>query len=374
MAGTNRIITWAKVMVQSNVLVKVYVTKPTEKENEVINKMAVGTFQGIHFEYVNNTTIWPSNRTIIRKVLVLFYGYISTILKIINDKPTTVITYSSDLNTRVSLILLKPFLKFRLIIEETEFPKILKKEVKRLLKMIYLNSYKYADGMLVMTDELRLYYKSLNIKNILVLPMTVDNSRFLGLKKQKTDRPYFVYVGGSGGFTRDGIFDIIKAFHLVLKKRSDHILKIVGPIIKTGIEYRLINEYISENKLNENIKFIGPVPAYEIPQLLTDAIGIVMAPPSNFVSGGFPTKLGEYLASGTPVICTNVSDISKYLNSNNSFLVEPQNVNEIFNAMMNIIYNPSRSLIIGREGCKLTNSVFNANYYKASLRLFLLNN
>lgn len=55
-----------------------------------------------------------------------------------------------------------------------------------------------------------------------------------------------------------------------------------------------------------------------------------MARPSSLQSaGGFPTKLGEYLCTGNPVVVTAVGDIPDFLNSTNSFIVEPDN-NKVF--------------------------------------------
>ena len=41
---------------------------------------------------------------------------------------------------------------------------------------------------------------------------------------------------------------------------------------------------------------------------------LVLARPDNIqAKGGFPTKLGEYLATGNPVVVTKVGEIPNYL-------------------------------------------------------------
>ncbi|MCC6721223.1 MAG: glycosyltransferase, partial [Bacteroidia bacterium] len=51
---------------------------------------------------------------------------------------------------------------------------------------------------------------------------------------------------------------------------------------------------------------------------------------------GFPTKLGEYLATGIPTICTKVGDIEKYLEHDvNSYLILPDNPKQLSEAIIN---------------------------------------
>ena len=48
-------------------------------------------------------------------------------------------------------------------------------------------------------------------------------------------------------------------------------------------------------------------------------------PDSRQARGGFPTKLGEYLATGKPVCVTKVGEITVYLEDNvSAFLAEPE--------------------------------------------------
>ncbi len=44
---------------------------------------------------------------------------------------------------------------------------------------------------------------------------------------------------------------------------------------------------------------------------------------SGFANAGFPFKLGEYLATGNPVICTKVSDVEYYLDNEDVYLIDP---------------------------------------------------
>lgn len=375
LAATNRITSWAQVLSKNDVSVKVYIIKPTEKVNEIHNKYAKGIYQAIEYEYVNNSTIWPIHSSKFLKLWIIIVGYFKMIVKLSNDRPSTVITYTSNFFIRILLLFFQVFLKYHLIIEETEYPKILKKKQNKFFKQLYINTYGYANGMMVMTKELSDYYFNIGVKNVFLLPMSVDANRFSNIKKNNEKTKYFAYCGGNGGFERDGILDIMKGFKVFSHENPQYKMLIIGPINKLSTSYIILDNYIKKNNLTKKVEFTGTKPSNEIPELLVNATGIVMAPPKDFESGGFPTKLGEFLASGTPVICTSVSEIPLYLNETNSFLVAPKDVEGITRAMEFIVNNPIICRDVGEEGKKLANTVFNAETYLSDLLKFLkLNN
>jgi glycosyltransferase involved in cell wall biosynthesis len=371
MAGTNRIISWATILASNGNSIKAYIIKPTEHLNNIQNKSTSGIFKGISFKYVNKTTIWPKSKNKLYKLFTIFRSYYQMILTLHHDKPSIIITYTNDNIIRIILILIRPVLGFKIVTEETEYPKVLKKKHNRFIQNLYLSLYRFSNGMFVITKELHEYYQNIGARNIFYLPMTVDNSRFTNLKKSTTSSQFFLYVGGSGGFIRDGVLDIIKAFKSFSPKFPHFKLLVVGPIEKTDESSRAIENYIDENKLQEKVILTGSMSTQDIPQLLSEATGIVMAPTKNFVSGGFPTKLGEFLAAGSPVICTRVSDIPQFLNETNSYLSDPGDIYSLSKSMEEIVEYPEKSRLIGQKGKELAITVFNAESYKNSLINYL---
>jgi len=371
MAATNRFTSWAKVLVKSGYSVKVIVIRPTENPENVINVSTSGNFEGIQYQYLSKDTIWLKTRTKLSKFVILCNGYFNLIRELYRDKPKTITTYSADLVLKVIVIALKPFLKFRLVIEETEFPKILKTQTNSLHSSFFLGLYKYSDAMLVMTDELQLYYTSLGVKNIMVLPMSVDISRFEGLTHTRTSLRYFLYLGGSGGFIRDGVFEIVRVFHLSKVYLNGVKLFIGGEFETSALLFRQITDYIDENSLTDYILFLGAQHPSKVPGLLMGSTGIIMLPQSDFHSGGFPTKLGEFLASGRPVICTAVSEIPLYLNGSNSYLIKPGDFEAAAGAIIDIISNPVKASQIGLCGRELALKEFNPDFFAEDLIDFL---
>ena len=373
MASSNRVLSYAKELA-INQNVKIYIPLPTESEEHIINKSASGKINGINFEYINKTTTWPLNYSKISKFFILIKNIFCLLNTLKKDKPEVLIFYSNSKWMSCIITLVYFLFNFIIIIEENEFPKVLNTNLSRLRKNFILYVYRFADGMIVMTNELENYYKSIKVKKVFVLPMTVDFERYSKKKDTfKNKESYFAYVGSNGGFLRDGLLDSVIAFNIFYKKYNKFKFYIIGPINKSNVIFLKLEEYILNNSLENSVLFLGSIASYEIPRYLQNATGLMITPPKNFTSGGFPTKLGEYLASGTPVIITKVSEISNYLSSDNAFLVEPGDTEEIYSKMALIVEKPNLSNTVGENGKMIAESIFGAKNYITKMENFMFN-
>lgn len=68
----------------------------------------------------------------------------------------------------------------------------------------------------------------------------------------------------------------------------------------------------------------------------------------------FPTKLGEMLVSGVPVIATSVGEANYYLKDRaNAYVVKPFDVDELVNTMTHVLTNNEEGKRIGAKGREL---------------------
>jgi len=221
-----------------------------------------------------------------------------------------------------------------------------------------------------MTEELVDYFNSIGQKNIFHLPMTVDLKRFENENCNKNEVDYIAYCGG-GNLRRDGVMFFVKVFLEFCKFNKNYSLYLAMDISIKSREMNTLLDFINSNIYKNRIKLLGKLKATDITELLTNAKCLIMTPLNNFDSGGFPTKLGEYLATGNPVICSNVSEIGYYLDDSNTMLIEPNNGEQLLEKFFELQNNYKKCKKIGLNGRKAAEHYFDANKYVYELVKFL---
>lgn len=268
-----------------------------------------------------------------------------------------------------SLLLIYPLAivcKLRDIIflqEKSEFPFVLMK--KGLLAKMWAGfytstTYKLFDGLIVMTKPLMDYFETKVRKNcrLIEVPMTVDLDRFSIEKSQETTYGnYIAYCGNMAG-NKDGVMNLIEAFDIASKQIQNVKLLLIGGSTTPEDLVRIMD--FAKDKGDGRIIFYGKATREEIPSLLVNAKALALARPSSLQStGGFPTKLGEYLATSNPVVVTAVGDIPRFLDETNSFIVEPDNNKAFAEKIVNLFGDYSAAQEIGLKGRIVAEQNFN---------------
>ncbi len=173
-----------------------------------------------------------------------------------------------------------------------------------------------------------------------------------------------VYAGSFGA--KDGLDTLIVAFNEFSKSYPDCQLVLSGKTKDTN----LLQKYCE----NPSIKYIGYIPDQEFDAFLAQADILCMTRNKmQFANAGFPFKLGEYLATGKPVIASKVSDIELYIeNRQDALLVEPEQPQQVVDALKFLIENPNLAFEIGRNGQKKCIQHFNPVENGMKLNEFLL--
>ena len=137
---------------------------------------------------------------------------------------------------------------------------------------------------------------------------------------------------------------------------------IIGPTKQVYKDEKDNVQLVHELGLDDRVVFTGMKPASEVPQLLVNAKALFLTRPDTLQNrAGFSTKLGEYLASGTPVVAAGVGDIPLYLKDHeNAFVFEPGDFYAVEDAMEYIIENPEESNQIGMAGRMTAERHFNS--------------
>jgi glycosyltransferase involved in cell wall biosynthesis len=230
------------------------------------------------------------------------------------------------------------------------------------------------DGMALMTDTLLNYYKQIKgpLPKLLHLPMTVDFERFensiINEVVNSLQKPYVAYIGVMNN-KKDGVDILIEAFAQVKHLTPNLKLYLFGPYNYDTPSH--LNQ-IAKLKITDSIFYQGEVHRDIVPSILAEADLLVLPRPySKQAQGGFPTKLGEYLATGKPVCATTVGEIPNYLIDNESvFFATPGSVNSFAQAMKSALSNKDNAIRVGKNGKQVAQKEFNKDIQSKKLYYF----
>jgi glycosyltransferase involved in cell wall biosynthesis len=371
-AQSNRIITYARGLQELGADVKILESIPRSVDS--LNTKKKGSVKGVNYNYYNSLD-YKKTSVFIKgiKFLLANLCVLGTLflLRFLSSKPRVIIQ-ENRVVFRFSLVLLCRIFFIKVFRDISEYPNHLllnnlsmSGKIKSWMNFI-IELYMF-NGLIFMTFNIRDYFFQYrkNIKYI-IMPMTVEPDRFKYDGLQSPDK-YIAYCGSMYS-DKDGVPILIKAFDIVAEKHKDIKLKLVGDTSDKN-KFRHIQHKINESNHKERIILTGFVDRSKIPEHLCQATILALSRPANKqAEGGFPTKLGEYLATGRAVIVTDVGEISNYLSDSiNAFIcsnITPEGFAEKIDFVLS---NPTEAERVGVEGKKLSYGIF--NYKKQSVKL-----
>jgi glycosyltransferase involved in cell wall biosynthesis len=299
-------------------------------------------------------------------LLILPYTILSIKIKHRHRK-VTLLTNLTQGHYVIYLKLLSLFLSAKYVLLRSEYPGLIRKKTTLTKLYEFLMEkwiFRLFDGFALMTNSLMDYFKPLSKTHAKfeLVPMTVDIHRFSGNFDSPFDFNYIAYAGSLSN-EKDGVDILLRSFLGIAANYPAMHLVIIGDTAKSNFYSRLTSIIQDEGAVFKNrIHFTGRIDARLIPQYLTNANILALArPDSKQAQGGFPTKLGEYLATGKPVIVTSVGEIPNYLSHRkNAILCEPGSVSDFTRQLKWILQHEELHLQIGSSGKKLAHEIFNS--------------
>lgn len=359
MAPASRIFAYATGLIRHRKNVEIIIFRKTENPSKIINKENKGVFEGVRYRYLLNSTVKSSNfikRRIdnLDGIIKLFY---LALFKIKRNE--VLIFYSSYTLPVIALKLAKYFNNFLFLKEESEHPSIYLKSMWPLQSLIFKNiHYRLFDGFLLMTKNLFNYFeKKYSAKPIVQIPMTVDLERFNKLNNIRQKK--ITYVGTLND-KKDGINVLINSFAKVSKRFKDYKLELYGDTANKSV-LSVYKAKVIEVGAKNKILFKGKIDREKIPQILSESSVLILPRPDSLQArNGFPTKLGEYLATGRPVVATSVGEIPNYLkDGENAFLAKPGDADSLTDKIFEVLQNYEFALKVGEKGKQIAEKYFN---------------
>ncbi len=173
----------------------------------------------------------------------------------------------------------------------------------------------------------------------------------------KTDKVVGLYVGNLVHY--QGIDLLLES---IAKLDSENfVLAIIGGKEEDIEKYKSMSEKLN---ISGKVYFLGPRPLSQLPFYLSQA-DILISP--RIKGKNTPMKIYSYLASGKPVLATNIYSHTQVLTPENSYLVNPDPVS-MAKGLKDLINNNELREQIGMKGKQTATENYSLNSYKEKLR------
>jgi glycosyltransferase involved in cell wall biosynthesis len=304
------------------------------------------------------------------------------LIEIIKNSKPDLIWYSLDYNSlKLVTAVQSKFKNIKTFIEISEHFDYYKSQDVNFLQYYLLSKKEALQIKLFQNNVTHVAFMTKNLINsysqfinkgakFLHLPMTVDLERFEKTSELKFNKT-IVYIGALNN-KKDGVDILIKAFSIVSQNFPNWTLLIYGP---EDVDKNNLINLVEQLKLTTKVFFKGVINKDKVPSVLKSAgILALPRPKSKQAEGGFPTKLGEYLASSKPVCATRIGEIDEYLIDNESvYFSSPNSVEDFARILTKAIGNYKHAIEIGKNGRKVAERSFNSTIQAEKLKKFLLN-
>ena len=188
--------------------------------------------------------------------------------------------------------------------------------------------HKKMDGVIAISDYLYQYYHK-KVHTVKIPPTVDTNDEKWQIQpiEWPKDKTVFVYAGSPTA--QKERLDLILEAADSLKEQHSLVVRVIGI---TEEQY----ETMYGKKASKNCAvFLGRIPHKDVIREVKSADwSIIIRDNNKVVKAGFPTKVVESIACGTPVIANSFSNIADYLDDGNSILCEVDNLeNSILQAI-----------------------------------------
>lgn len=227
-------------------------------------------------------------------------------------------------------------------------------------------------NVIAISSFLEEYFKQRN-NNVKRIPVIMDIKKITPRLKciENSEKFIFVYAGGPG--KKDYLKEIIEGFSfLSLEQRKIVEVNIIGvnedQLVKScDVSIDLINS------IKDCLKIYGRISRDETLELVkrADYSLLIRDESLRYSKAGFPTKIVESLACGTPPLCNLTSDLGLYLkNEENSIIALGHTSKDVYKAIIHAISitDINKRNFMRENARKLAEDSFHYSRYVSSLK------
>jgi glycosyltransferase involved in cell wall biosynthesis len=380
MASSSRIRLLALSLVKRGSAVSVLVVRGTEKAGrKSLNSEAHGAWGGIHYEYMTGSPFIP--RQSLARGLSKIYGLIRTkrlLAKLKGEEKLDVVMfYTRDLWFIAKFSRVCHRLNLPVVLELCEWP-IAQVEThggnKGRAEKFCREVFNYVDAVIPISsfieDRVREYgCREERVIPCLRIPVLVDVGNFEN-RIARSPEPLLIYCGSLA--YRNILKTVVDTCVMLKERRFSFRMAVLGGQSSPD-EFMWLKEYVREAGVRDRVEIFEYISDIELRKIYEEATAFLAPIPNDRQSlARFPTKLGEYLASGKPVITTRFGEAAHYLKDGvNAFVVEECDAVGIAEKVLLVAQNPTKAREVGIKGRNLAYSCFHYDSYGEPLLAFL---
>lgn len=272
-------------------------------------------------------------------------------------KSTSILLYNNEIQFNIPIFLFAKILGIEIISFVSEYydKSVFEGSFFRKLKWYgFLFNFNYLNKgshiLIVFSYYLKnLYLKQgLEEKKIIVQPNLTD---FNFWKSEKREIKYTLGYSGTPSL-KDGLLDLLHAISKLKDQNITVTLLIIGDSSFGKSLIPGLQKMCESLNISDLVTFTGLVCIEQVKKHLSECKILTLTRPNIIqTQAGFPTKLGEYFASGKQILTTNFGDLPRYFAPMKELVMaECGNIQDISLKIKWMLQNPDESEQIRKNG------------------------
>lgn len=313
---------------------------------------------GIPYSYLSSSKRPVSYlKKIGNDVLAWFRLIICLLLLAPNRKKISLLLYNNELQFSIPIFIIAKLLGIQIIsfvseyYDKSAFNSSLLRKLKWYGFLINFNYFNKASNRLIVFSH---YLKDLYLKQGVKEHKIIVQPNLTDFEYWHTDECEARYTLGYSGTPslKDGLADLLNA---ISKLKNDNILVsllIIGDSTFGESLIPKLKKLCESLNISELITFTGLVGIDQVKKHLSECKILTLTRPNIIqTQAGFPTKLGEYFASGKQILTTDFGDIPIYFRPMVELVMaECGNIEDISSKIKWMIQHPDESEQIRKNG------------------------
>lgn len=230
--------------------------------------------------------------------------------------------------------------------------------------------YPKRENIIAISTLLADFYRSCGC-NTIVIPTMVDIEEYKAISHNRSVRTRIAYAGSPS--KKDYILNAIHGLALLSEaERNNFEFHLYGPKLEQLKQLGLSNDVLE--KCGNELVCHGRIPYEQVKQHIVNAdFTVLLRPDKRYANAGFPTKVGESMACGTPVIANLTSDLGKYIiDGETGFVCVDESPEACKTALQRVLsMTEQEKANMRKEAMEVAKIGFNYKTYLADMRDFL---